>query len=339
MAYYVYLLRCEDESLYGGITTDPKRRCEEHKAGVGAKYTRAHGAKYMERIWLTEDRGSASRLEYAVKRLPKEKKESLASGAPLSDVGIHEGIDCGNGDYAEKLSSALVYCKKDPLRTADISEPINLGIAKVAASCKKGILVYLPYSRFYQICADDRETTEKLLPSMTEPWDMVVTHHPYEEDVLSDRFSLSPMERVVNAVYRKKTPPVLPETNAVIRPLTENSLREVLSVYTLYDAEEEMRFSLSRGELLGAFVNEKLVGFISFHAEGSMGMLEVLPEFRRLGYGTALVGEQIKHCLAQKRLPFGQIFCTNEPSLAMQKKLGFCFSPAEIRWFCRIGEK
>ena len=40
--YLVYIIRCQDRSLYTGYTTDIKRRFEEHEAGIGAKYTRAH---------------------------------------------------------------------------------------------------------------------------------------------------------------------------------------------------------------------------------------------------------------------------------------------------------
>ena len=43
--YYVYILECEDGTLYTGITTDLERRLEEHKAGKGGAYTRAHKVK------------------------------------------------------------------------------------------------------------------------------------------------------------------------------------------------------------------------------------------------------------------------------------------------------
>ncbi len=39
--WYFYLVRCRDRSVYGGITTDLRRRLGEHNEGVGAKYTRS----------------------------------------------------------------------------------------------------------------------------------------------------------------------------------------------------------------------------------------------------------------------------------------------------------
>lgn len=79
MAYYTYILRCCDDSLYAGITTDVSRRMEEHfsKGDKCAKYTRIRGAKKMEAAWESENRASASRLEFHIKRLAKAQKERL----------------------------------------------------------------------------------------------------------------------------------------------------------------------------------------------------------------------------------------------------------------------
>ena len=38
--FYVYILRCNDDSLYTGFTTDVERRLAEHNSGTGAKYTK-----------------------------------------------------------------------------------------------------------------------------------------------------------------------------------------------------------------------------------------------------------------------------------------------------------
>ena len=335
MAYYVYLLRCGDGSLYGGIATDPKRREEEHKAGTGAKYTRAHGAQYMERVWLTKDRSDASKLEYAVKHLRKEQKERLVEGFSLSDAGINvPAIDCGKG-YPDKLAAAKIYCKNEYLLTADLYEAIHSGVAEVVAANEKGLLTYLPYSKIYQLCADDYETADLFAKEMTEPWDMVVTHHEHEERALNARFSLSPMERVRNAVYRKKTPPVPPATDAIIEPMGREHLPFILSLYSLYDAEEEIKRFLNKKEILGAFVDGRPVGFIGFHDEGTMGMLEIAPDRREKGYGTALLCAQISIVLKKKQVPLGQIFVSNLPSLGMHEKLGFSFSEPTIRWHYR----
>lgn len=72
--YYVYILLCQDQSLYTGIARDPKKRLEEHRAGKGAKYTRArHPVKivYSER---KRNRSFALKREAAIKRLSRAEK-------------------------------------------------------------------------------------------------------------------------------------------------------------------------------------------------------------------------------------------------------------------------
>lgn len=73
----VYLLECEDGSLYTGITTDLERRFNEHLAGVGARYTRSHPPQRVLACLNFPDRASASRAEYAIKQLSVQKKRAF----------------------------------------------------------------------------------------------------------------------------------------------------------------------------------------------------------------------------------------------------------------------
>lgn len=77
--YYLYLLRCEGDTVYTGITTDLSRRMKQHQGELpgGAKYTAAHPPTELAAAWTVPDRSAASRLERAVKRLPRAKKEAL----------------------------------------------------------------------------------------------------------------------------------------------------------------------------------------------------------------------------------------------------------------------
>ena len=77
--YYLYLLRCQGDTLYAGITTELDRRMKQHRGELagGAKYTAAHPQTELAAAWAVADRAAASRLEWAVKRLPRSKKEGL----------------------------------------------------------------------------------------------------------------------------------------------------------------------------------------------------------------------------------------------------------------------
>jgi putative endonuclease len=76
--YHLYIVRCADESLYTGITTDLSRRVIEHNAGkAGAKYTRAR--RPVELVYSKKYRGrsTASKAEAALKRLSRKEKLAL----------------------------------------------------------------------------------------------------------------------------------------------------------------------------------------------------------------------------------------------------------------------
>ena len=94
--YYTYMLRCEDDSIYTGITTDVERRLKEHleQNGKGAKYTKRHKAKKMEAIWKSKDRILASKLETAIKTLKKEEKEGLISNKFKLNNFFKVRLDC-----------------------------------------------------------------------------------------------------------------------------------------------------------------------------------------------------------------------------------------------------
>lgn len=77
--YYTYIMRCEDGSLYTGITTDVQRRLKEHqgKLSGGAKYTKGRIPTKVEVVWQSDNRSLASKLEYRIKKLSKQDKELL----------------------------------------------------------------------------------------------------------------------------------------------------------------------------------------------------------------------------------------------------------------------
>lgn len=79
--YSLYIVRCNDGSLYTGIATDVERRIQEHESGIrGAKYLRGRGPLTLEFSQPLGDRGTAQQFEYRVKRLEREQKEALIAG-------------------------------------------------------------------------------------------------------------------------------------------------------------------------------------------------------------------------------------------------------------------
>ncbi|MEA1990093.1 MAG: GIY-YIG nuclease family protein [Pseudomonadota bacterium] len=77
--WFVYLLRCADNSLYCGITTNLQKRLRQHNGELtgGAKYTKTRQPCELVYSESAEDRSSASKREYEIKQLSKTAKEKL----------------------------------------------------------------------------------------------------------------------------------------------------------------------------------------------------------------------------------------------------------------------
>ena len=71
---YVYLLRCADDTLYCGWTTDLEHRVRVHNSGRGAKYTRSRTPVKLVYFEEFEDRKEALSREWHLKRLTREEK-------------------------------------------------------------------------------------------------------------------------------------------------------------------------------------------------------------------------------------------------------------------------
>jgi putative endonuclease len=74
---YVYLLRCADDSLYCGWTTDVPRRLAAHRAGTASRYTRSRLPVELAGVFAVADRSAALREEARIKRLPRQAKLRL----------------------------------------------------------------------------------------------------------------------------------------------------------------------------------------------------------------------------------------------------------------------
>jgi putative endonuclease len=109
--HFAYVLRCRDDSLYTGYTTDVERRTREHDAGEGASYTRGRTPVELVHVEGFGSRSAAMRREHEIKTLSRAEKERLVEtgGVPgwvdlppslVGDDAREHGGECeaGNDD-------------------------------------------------------------------------------------------------------------------------------------------------------------------------------------------------------------------------------------------------
>lgn len=119
---YTYIIRCQDNTLYTGITKNMPKRMEEHycRKKQGAKYTKSRQAVEVMMVWKSNSWSAAATLEHYIKSLSRPKKLALInSPASLNnDAGeklkgnVYEPVAVFNG-LIKKLVEAQAIGKAD----------------------------------------------------------------------------------------------------------------------------------------------------------------------------------------------------------------------------------
>lgn len=232
------------------------------------------------------------------------------------------------------------YLARDPVLYLDLTEAVRRGEGWVVDSCSTGALVaYRNYEQDghptgFTLCAADLATARALLANLPEDTEFIVAHEEHCLPLIQERFPIAPFHPSLQMAYLEGKPLPLPDLGLSVRLLEEVHLPTALAHYPLGD-EVYLRWLLERGELYGAFDGNTLLGFMGRHAEGSLGLLEVLPQYRRRGIATLLQSFMTNLELSRGHIPYGQVFLDNAPSLALQQSLGFRSSDSPLFWAVR----
>lgn len=95
---------------------------------------------------------------------------------------------------------------------------------------------------------------------------------------------------------------------------------------------DQIRSAIQDGRLFGLRDQGQLFAFIGLHEDYSMGMLEVLPAYRRQGWGERLERALTAEVLRRGELPYGHVVKGNQVSFKLQEKLGFRLCSESVFW-------
>jgi tRNA (guanine37-N1)-methyltransferase len=161
----------------------------------------------------------------------------------------------------------------------------------------------------------------------------IVVRQAFERQHLQDRGYKEEI-RCVTAFYDG---PQLSEadlpTFITFSKLVPDDLDFIWNYYHELATEAYLTDRLEKGVMTAVTSKGKKAGFIGIHQEGALGMLEILPEYRRKGYAAMLERHVMNQLIANGKIPYAHIKSDNEPSLALHRKLGFSFAKEEISWF------
>lgn len=227
------------------------------------------------------------------------------------------------------MKDPKIYLMKDPLLHADMLDSLDAGKATVVYSEEDGVMLKSG-NDLYRISTESEDTLRRLCKMIESDRDYdIVTHQfrlisaIYEEKGL---FDILPCRQ---AVYRGEKLPEPEIPGIEFRPLTMDQLSFVTENY---DSDERyIRKRIDEG-MLGAFDGEKCVGFIGRHGDGSVGLLKVLPAYRRRGIGEGLESRMVNRVLSEGRVPYDHVVIGNDASMSLQKKLGMEFAKNMVVW-------
>ena len=94
---YTYIIRCKNNSLYTGYTTDIERRMKEHKQGRNSKYTKAKGFYKLEVFFESKTKSEAMKLEYYIKKLSRSKKIWVINNPELFIEEVKDKFEISKG--------------------------------------------------------------------------------------------------------------------------------------------------------------------------------------------------------------------------------------------------
>ena len=250
-------------------------------------------------------------------------------------------------DLYEKYE-ALQECKKWMMRQKllhiDMIELINRGRARIVYRDAKELLLRDMVSGIYFHTRMADVPTEWNLPQelgKDERIECIAIHQREMVPFMEKYFHLkTDMECMQGAYTRKEKLPVRGlygpdgrgENGFSIRVLSEEFIQFVTEHYSEIGTEEYVTDRIRHGAVYGAFYDEKIVGFIADHEEGSIGMLYVLPEYRKRHVAMALETYCMNLAIERGEIPYGQIVLGNEPSIGLQEKMGICFAKGTVVW-------
>ena len=190
--------------------------------------------------------------------------------------------------------------------------------------------------------ADPMEVFRGLSEKQKEDIYLLVLHQEQPAEKLSDFLGMNLLfgcrqvvytrreQLPISGLYRGDGQPT--EQGLVIRPLTFAHLKIVCDHYEHMDDTVYIKNRIASGEMFGAFVDGQLAGFVGTHEEGSIGLLEVLPEYRGRKIGKALETYMINYSLRLGHIPYGQVIEGNDRSMKLQESLGLYTSKSTVYW-------
>ena len=199
--------------------------------------------------------------------------------------------------------------------------PIKRGTADIIYAGQDGVFIREMESDIYMMVSDDFDMGRDLMDGIGKQSHICV----YRKDIadyLYEKYGYKKYVENVLAVYKKAEYVKQNQHTLDIQPLTPIHINWVHEHNNHLDYEY-LNERLKCGAIYGGFLDGELCGSIGIHAEGAIGMIKILDNFKRQGFALELGGFMVNNLLDRGDIPFSHIEFDNKASIDLHKKLGF----------------
>lgn len=222
----------------------------------------------------------------------------------------------------------MSYLDKNPLLFAGLRQVLRRGTAEILEESQQGLFLMDRSSGMYMLAADLELGKQWLEKHESRAYGLLAVFQEELAALAQERYGYSRRLDCYQAAYLSEEPPKGEHRLRIVQA-KEQDADIILAHYDMLDREELLE-GLRRGNLFLGYDGAGLVGFVGQHLEGCMGILEVLPQHRRKGYGRELEQFMITAMLEQGLIPYCQVECDNEKSLRLQESLGLTVSKEKV---------
>ncbi len=249
----------------------------------------------------------AWRLEQSIERTEKNRPDLYAKYRKKQDV-------------IKRLS------KKKRINI-HMMEFLNRGLGEIAY--EDGLNLILAGQGLHELTAESKEAAEKMLAGYGEEIEECVVNEEFLKDILVQDYGMQVYGCFYQACYTMKE--ALPVKHKDIRILEMSALDYIAEHYA-YESRKYLAERISEGAMYGAYVCDKLAGFVGIHNDGSCGLLYVDEAYRGRNIGASLEAFIINTVKNNGYIPFGQVSADNTVSLHLQEKMGLYMSETPVWW-------
>lgn len=245
-----------------------------------------------------------------------------------------ENIDDGI-EYTGK-DSIVRYLQKNEILYAEMLEVYRRGNCEILYEENDGILIYDYTSHEYLATASTEAGAKDILLKIPTDYEMLIVHDDVFLSLENIDFKYAEKLVFYNYVYEKRSEYKIFDNNLEFKILDDSFISFVKEHYSVKSLcnDTYIKSRIKEG-MLGAFINDTIVGFIGMHDNGAMGMLEVLEAYRGKRIGMLLQMKYTNYLLEKKYAGaiYSQVYQNNEVSMHLQNKLLLRKSDKPSYWY------